>query len=392
MGDYEVMVGNKACAVACKLARVKVAAAFPITPQTTITEYLAEIAASGEMPGFEFVNCEGELPAQVIVSSAARVGARSFTCTSGPGLLYMHHPMQETASGRVPIVMAVVHRGVKSMQPDHSDLMSQQWQGWLHLYVENAQEILDTIVMSYKIAEDKRVRLPVAVGYDGYVLSYTAEPVDIPDQAIIDGFLPPYKPPSSMFYDDPESGGGRRRGGGDGEDRDGNTAWKIHHSAAEGAETVIKEVFAEWNKLIGRKYGNGMVEEYRTDGADVVMTAMGTVAGSAAAAVDKLWKDGKKVGLVKVRSFLPFPRNDFKAIAKKVQAIGVFDRSIQPGMGGPVYHALRTTLYDEVHVPIAGFVGGLSGKEVKVDDFIKVGEKTLAYAKAKKADAHPIWV
>jgi len=380
------MVGNKACAVACKLARVKVAAAYPITPQTTITEYLSELYASGEMPGFEFANCEGELPAQVIVQAASRVGARSFTCTSGPGLLYMHHPCQETASSRTPLVMAVVHRGVKSMQPDHSDLMSQQWNGWINLYVENAQEILDTIVMSYKISEHAKVRLPVAVGYDGYVLSYTAEPVAIPDQAVIDEFLPPYQPARSLFYDETKDFG---RGGPGGSDP--NTAWKIHHQAVLDAEPVIKDVFAEWAKKIGRSYGNGMIETYKTEGADVVITAQGTVAGSAAAAIDKLWKDGKKVGLVKIRSFQPFPKSDFQEIAKHVQVIGVFDRSCQPGVGGPCYHAIRSALYGG-NLTLAGFVGGLSGKEVRVQDFVKIGEKTLEYAKSKKVDAHPIWV
>jgi len=389
MVEYEVMVGNKACAVACKLARVKVAAAFPITPQTTITEYLSELYASGEMPGFEFVNVEGELTAQVVVQAAEAAGARSFTCTSGPGLLYMHHPMQETASRRLPLVMAVVHRGVKSMQPDHSDLMSQQWQGWVHLYVENAQEILDAIVMAYKIGEDARVRLPVAVGYDGYVLSYTAEPVEIPPIEEVDKFLPPYKPSRSLFYDETKELGR----GGFGGDGDPNIAWKIHHKAVSDAEPVIKEVFAEWGKKFGRGYGNGMVETYKTEGAECIITAMGTVAGSAAAAVDKLWAEGKKVGLVKIRSFLPFPRKDFQEIAKNVGAIGVFDRSCQPGFGGPVYHQMRSSLYDiDKRLPIAGFVGGLSGKEVRVDDFVKLGEKTLEYAKGKKPEAHPIWV
>jgi pyruvate ferredoxin oxidoreductase alpha subunit len=390
MVDYEVMVGNKACAVACKLARVKVAAAFPITPQTSITEYLSELYASGEMPGFEFVNAEGELSAQVIVQAAARTGARAFTCTAGPGLQFMHHPMSDTASGRTPLVMAVVHRGIKSMQPDHSDLMSQSWLGWVHLYVQDAQEILDTILMSYKIGEDPRVRLPVAVGYDGYVLSYTAEPVEIPPQDMIDAWLPPYKPPRSLFYDSPEAPMGRGGGGGGGGDP--NTAWKIHHGAVEAAEQVIKEVTAEWAKLTGRSYGNGMIQPYKIDGADVIITAMGTVAGSASAAVDKLWKDGKKVGLVKIRSFVPFPKKDFQELAGKYGAIGVFDRSIQPGVGGPSYNAIRTSTYDTAHTVVAGFVGGLSGKEVTVDNFVKIGEKTLEFAKAKKADAHPIWV
>ncbi|MGD0802880.1 MAG: transketolase C-terminal domain-containing protein [Candidatus Bathyarchaeia archaeon] len=387
--SYEVMVGNKATATACKLARVKVAAVFPITPQTTITEYLSEIYASGELPGFEFVNAEGELSSQVIVQAAEAVGARSFTCTSGPGLLYMHHPMQETASKRLPLVMAVVHRGVKSMQPDHSDLMSQQWQGWLHLYVENAQEILDSVVMAYKIAEDKRIRLPVAVGYDGYVLSYTAEPVEIPAQEDIDKFLPPYKPMPSILPDeaDPKS---FARGWGEG---DPMKPWQMHHQAALNGETVIKEVFADWGKKFGRTYGNGMIEPYRVEGADCVITAMGTIAGTTMAAIDKLWADGKKVGLIKIRSFLPFPRNDFQEIAKSVGAIGIFDRSCQPGMGGPVFHQMRSTLYDEAKkTPILCFIGGLSGKEVRIDDMYKIGEKTLKVAKGEKLDASIQWV
>jgi pyruvate/2-oxoacid:ferredoxin oxidoreductase alpha subunit len=387
--SYEVMVGNKATAVGVKLARVKVAAAFPITPQTTITEYLSEMYANKEIPDFEFVNVEGELSSQVVAQAAEAVGARSFTCTSGPGLLYMHHPMQETASKRLPLVMAVVHRGVKSMQPDHSDLMSQQWQGWLHLYVENAQEILDTIVMAYKIAEDKRIRLPIAVGYDGYVLSYTAEPVEIPAQEDVDAFLPPYEAIPSIMPDkvDPAT---FARGWGEG---DPMKPWQIHNQAALNGEAVIKEVFAEWGKQFGRTYGNGMIEPYRVEGADCIITAMGTIAGTAMTSIDKLWADGKKVGLVKVRSFLPFPRTDFQAIAKNVSAMGIFDRSCQPGMWGPVYHQMRSSLYDEAkRTPVIGFIGGLSGKEVTVDDLYKVGEKTLKVAKGGKPEAPIQWV
>ncbi len=387
--SYEVMVGNKATAVGCKLARVQVASAFPITPQTTITEYLSEMYASGEIPNFEFVNVEGELSSQVVAQAAEAVGARSFTCTSGPGLLYMHHPMQETASKRLPLVMAVVHRGVKSMQPDHSDLMSQQWQGWLHLYVENAQEILDTMVMAYKIAEDKRIRLPVAIGYDGYVLSYTAEPVEIPAQEEVDAFLPPYKAMPSILPDEADPAT-FSRGWGEG---DPMKPWQIHHEAALNGEKVIKEVFAEWGKKFGRTYGNGMVEAYRVEGADCIITAMGTIAGTASAAIDNLWAEGKKVGLVKIRSFLPFPRKDFQEYAKNVGAIGVFDRSCQPGMGGPVYHQMRSTLYDgEKKTPVIGFIGGLSGKEVRVGDIMKIGEKTLKVAKGGKPEAPTQWV
>ena len=234
------MVGNKACATGVKLARVQVASAYPITPQTTITQYLSEMHANAEFD-FDFVNVEGELTAQLIVQGASRVGARTFTCTAGPGLLYMHHPMQETGTWRLPVVMAVVHRGYKGMMPDHSDLMSQQWTGWIHWYVEHAQEILDTVLMAYKIAEDMKVRIPVAFGYDGYVLSYTAEPVEIPDQETVDAWLPPNKAYPSIL---PDGFDARKfmaelmavMGGGDPQN-----AWKSHHEAIMGSEQVLME-------------------------------------------------------------------------------------------------------------------------------------------------------
>jgi pyruvate/2-oxoacid:ferredoxin oxidoreductase alpha subunit len=387
--SYEVMVGNKATAVGCKLARVQVASAYPITPQTSITEYLSEMYASGEIPNFEFVNVDGELSAHVVAQAASAAGARAFTCTGGPGLLYMHHPMCETAGKRLPLVMAVVHRGNKSMQPDHSDLMSQQFLGWIHLYLENAQEILDTVIMAYKIAEDKRVRLPLAFGYDGYVLSYTAEPVEIPPQEEVDKFLPPYEPIPNILPDkaDPES---FARGWGEG---DPMKPWQQHHEALLNAEAVIREVTADWAKKFGRSYGNGMIETYRVEGAEAIITAMGTIAGTAMAAVDNLWKEGKKVGLVKIRSFIPFPRKDFQELAEKVDAIGVFDRSCQPGMWGPSYHQVRSTLYDkEDRIPVLGFIGGLSGKEVRVTDIMKVGEKTLEAARSGKLEFPIQWV
>ena len=286
--SFEVMVGNKATATAVKLARVQVASAFPVTPQTTITEYLSEMVANGELDA-EFVNAEGELSTQVIVQAASRVGARTFVCTSGPGQLYMHHPMHQTSSNRLPVVMAVVHRGNKSMMPDHTDLMSQMWTGWIQLYVENNQEVLDTVLMAYKIAEDERVRIPIAVGYDGYVLSYTAEPVEIPDQGKVDAWLPPNKAIPSYLpgEQDPPS---RIR-----------LPWKEHHEIIVNSKKVIMEVNDSYGKTFGRSFGNGLTETYRSEDADAILVAMGSIAGTARAAVDRLWEDGKKVGLVKLK-------------------------------------------------------------------------------------------
>lgn len=385
--SYEVMVGNKACATGVKLARVKVASAFPITPQTTITQYLSEMYANREFD-FDFINVEGELSSQVVVQSSEKVGARSFTCTAGPGLLYMHHPMHQAATGRLPVVMAIVHRNTKGMQPDHSDLMAQQWTGWLHMYVENAQEILDTVIMSYKIAEDKRVRLPLAFGYDGYVLSYTAEPVEIPEQEAVDAFLPDYKPLPSILPDEAgEESYTRRRGG------DPQAPWRNHHEVALKAKEVIKEVTTEWAEKFGRRYGNGLVEEYKTEDADAILTAMGTLSGSAMSAIDVLQADGKRVGLVKIRSFLPFPTEDFQKIAENVDAIGVIDRSICPGKGGPSFNMLRSSIYDVENRPkTLQFHAGIGGKEVRVEDIVKIGEKTLKVAQGEQAEFIVEWV
>lgn len=375
--SYEVMVGNKAAATAVKLAKVQVASAFPITPQTTITQYLSEMYAAGEWD-FDFVNVEGELTSQVVVQAAARVGARTFTCTSGPGLLYMHHPMQVTGSYRLPVIMAVVHRGYKGMQPDHSDLMSQQWTGWGHQYVEHAQEILDSLLMAYKVAEDPRIRIPIAVGYDGYVLSYTAEPVEIPAQEEVDKWLPPYKPMPSVLPDEVDPATFSRGWGGG----DPQMPWKIHHEAIMKIEEILKETMDSFEKTFGRRYGNGMIEPYMMEDAECAIIAMGTIAGTCKAAVDKMQAEGKKVGLIKLRSFIPFPVKDFQEWAKKLDGFAVVDRSICPGKGGPVFGKLRGSLFELEEKPVTlQFHAGLGGKEVRVHDFEMVGDKVLKAAK-----------
>ena len=378
--SFEVMVGNKATATAVKLARVQVASAFPVTPQTTITEYLSEMVVNGELDA-EFVNAEGELSTQVIVQAASRVGARTFVCTSGPGQLYMHHPMHQTSSNRLPVVMAVVHRGNKSMMPDHTDLMSQMWTGWIQLYVENNQEVLDTVLMAYKIAEDERVRIPVAVGYDGYVLSYTAEPVEIPDQGKVDAWLPPYEAIPSYLPggQDPPS---RLR-----------IPWKEHHEIIVNSKKVITEVNDSYGKTFGRSFGNGLTETYRSEDADAILVAMGSMAGTARAAVDRLWEDGKKVGLVKLKCFLPFPVEDFKTYGEKYRAIGMIDRNICMGHGGAGYRLIRDTLYDlEDRPSVLQFHAGMAGKEVRVDDVYDIGEKVLKVAKGGKVTTSVNWV
>lgn len=413
----EVMVGNKAVAYGAKLSRANLIAAYPITPQTTIVQYLSEFVASGELPA-EFVNVEGEITAQLVCLSGSIAGARAFTATSGEGLLYMHHALHGTARYRCPVVMAVANRGVRTMGPDHTDLMAQRDTGWIHLYCENNQEVLDTCIMAYKIAEDERVRLPVAFALDGYVLSYTAEPVIIPDQELVDKFLPPYKTQYPILPEDFDNdievykrhwAEGRSINQpftpypadesfmhltmitwGPGHDM--QWRWRGHQEAIVRAKEVIKEVDEEFGKIFERRYG-GLLEEYRCEDADAVIVAMGTIASTSRAAVDKLRRDGKKIGLVKLKSFRPFPSEEFQDIGGRVKAIGVIDRNISLGEGGIVHGSVRSALYDQCERPlILSFHTGLAGREVRVKDIEHIITKTLKAADEGRIEAEVEWV
>ncbi len=267
--------------------RVQVISAYPITPQTTIVQYLAEFIANGEMKA-KFIEVESELSAMVAVQGASFAGARVFTATSGPGLFFMHHPMMEGAD--LPVVMGVVHRSNKSMQPDHTDLMAQRDNGWIQLYCEDNQEALDTALMSYKIAEDPRLSTPTIFGIDGYILSYTAEPVEIPDQDTVDEWLPPLKAPWAPDINLPVAEWKKKQGRMYGSQK----AWIDHDTKFRSSLEVIREVHADFEKTFGRGYGNGLIEEHNCDGAEAVIIAMGTIASTARVVIDDLRAEGKK--------------------------------------------------------------------------------------------------
>lgn len=387
---FEVMVGNKAVAHAARLARVKFVSSFPITPQTTIVQYLADMIAKGELDA-EYVTMEGELSCQSSAMTAATT-VRSFTATSGPGLLYMHHPMHMTTWARLPLVMAIIHRSTKGMQPDQMDMMSQRDTGWLMLECQNAQELLDTGIMSFKIAEDKRVRLPLIFAGDGYILSYTSEPVELPDQEEVDKFLPEYKRPYPMFPEEVEEAQallGEMWSG----SVDPQYVWQKQQEAAMNAKTVIKEVNAEFQKQFGRSYGNGLVEEYKCEDVDAVLVAMGTIASTAKTAIDQLQEEGKRIGLVAIKSFKPFPSEEFQRIAEYSKAMGIIDRNISTGTdGGITFTEIRHSLYELDERPkTLNFYAGLRGKEVRVIHLKQMAEKTLKAARGEKVSPIVEW-
>jgi pyruvate ferredoxin oxidoreductase alpha subunit len=375
MPHTELMVGNKAVAYGAKLARVQVISAYPITPQTTIVQYIAEFIANGEMKA-RFIEVESELSAMVAVQGASFAGARTFTATSGPGLFFMHHPMMEGAD--LPVVMGVVHRSNKSMQPDHTDLMAQRDNGWIQLYCENNQEALDTAIMSYKIAEDPRLSTPTTFGIDGYILSYTAEPVEIPDQEVVDGWLPPFKPKWVPDVNVPLAEWKKHQGRLYGSQK----AWIDHDTKFRSSLGVIKEVHRDFEKVFGRGYGNGLIEEHNCDGAEAVIIAMGTIASTARVVVDDMRIEGNKIGLIKLKCYRPFPADEFRSLAKKYHAIGVIDRNISLGGGGNVFNETRSAIYDMEKRPrILGFHTGMAGEEVTPQMIRKIAEKTLKAVK-----------
>jgi len=388
---FEVMVGNKAVAHAVRLARAKFISAFPITPQTTIVQYIADMVANGEIDA-EYVTVEGELTAQASAFTAEAAGVRAFTATAGPGLLYMHHPMIATRNNRIPLVMAVMHRGIKGMDPDQTDMMAQRETGWMMMECESGQEILDTGLMAYKIAEDERVRLPILFAGDGYILSYTDEPINIPDEAMVDAFLPPYKTTIPLL---PNQGQENR----DFQmkqystDLDPQATFVEDQQAMENAKKVIKEVNAEFKKMFGRGYGNGLIEEYKTKNCEAVIVASGTIASTARVAIDKLQAEDKNVGLVRLKTFKPFPAEDFALIGSKVNVMGIIDRNISIGSGGWTFGEIRNSMYEVEERPkTLQFHAGLSGKEVRVQDLIKIGEKTLKAASGVKVSPLVEWV
>lgn len=379
--------GNTAAAYGVKLAKPDVVCAYPITPQTPIVEALARFVADGEL-GCKYIPIEGEHSAIIACAAAATAGARTFTATSSQGLAYMHEGLFYASGSRLPIVMAVVGRSIGvpwTILAGHDDSIAQRDTGWIQIYCKNAQEILDSVVQAYRIAEDHRVMLPVMVCFEGYVLSHCYENVVIPDQDEVDAFLPPLKPVYKLDVEDPLIlttfvpadwwAGFKRK----------------HDEAMEQAKRVIVEVDREYRDRFGRSYG-GLIEEYRCEDAEAVIIAMGSIAETAKMVVNKLRGQGEKVGLVNLRVFRPFPKEELRRIAANVRAIGVIERDYSVGQGGAVFVELRSTLYDlESRPSILSFIAGLGGRDVTPTDIEQMAGKTLKAAKTGKVEPEVEW-
>ena len=355
-----VISGNYAQSYAAKLARVQVASAYPITPQTAIVEKIAEFVASGALKA-EFIKVESEHSALQACISAAALGARTYTATSSQGLLLMHELLHWAAGARTPVVMGVVNRAVAppwSIWTDHGDTMSQRDTGWIQFYGESNQEVLDTTLMAFRLAEHPEVRLPAMVTEDAFYLSHTVEPVDIPDQDEVDAFLPPREKSATI-----EVGKAMRLGSFTGPDLYMEFRHKIAR-AMERARDVFLEIEDDYARITGRDHG-GLLPTYRTEDADTVLVTMGTATTTARGVVDAMRADGHKVGLAKLRTFRPFPVQELRELAKHVDRIGVLDRSFTFGAAGAAFTEVAGALYGSPHRPmLRDFVAGLGGRDV----------------------------
>jgi len=289
------------------------------------------------------------------------MGARTYTATSSQGLLLMHELLHWASGLRAPIVMGVVNRAVAppwNIGADHTDTMSQRDTGWIQFYAESNQEVLDTVLEAFRLAEHPEVRLPAMVCEDAFYLSHTVEPVDVPEQSVVDAFLPPREPHAVLT-----PGVANRVGSFTGPDH--YVEFRRHVAdAMERVPKVLTEVEEDYQRAVGRCHG-GAVPTYRTDDADAILVTMGTATTTARSVVDTMREEGRKVGLAKLRLFRPFPDDEVRQLAASVDRIGVVDRSYTFGRMGPAATEVSAALYSGTHRPaLTSFLAGIGGRDV----------------------------
>lgn len=368
--EKALVTGNEAAALGVKLSRVKFVSAYPITPQTTIVEKLAEMVANEELDA-KYVEVESEHSAMAAVYASELTGVRSYTATSSHGLLYMHEMLHWTAGLRLPIVTSVVNRAIGppwNIWADQTDSMNQRDTGWLQMYCESNQEALDSIILGYRIAEDRDIMLPLMSMEDAFILSHTSEPVEIPSVSEVDGFLPDFRLDFSVNFKNPMGYGSYST-----PDGPFMELKKDMVDSMNKARMVIRKASAEFYDTFGRDYG-GLTENYMMEDADYAIIASGTLASTAKHVVNTLRKKGEKVGLVRIRFYRPFPGEEIAGALRGVKAAGVLDRSLGFSNGGTLYNEVLSSLYGKLEIPLASFIAGLGGRDVKTGDFEKMFE------------------
>jgi pyruvate ferredoxin oxidoreductase alpha subunit len=368
----KLLTGNVAAAAAARLARVDYIPAYPITPQTEIIETIADWVREGTMDS-KFVQLESEHSMITAAGAASLVGARVFTATSSQGLLYAIEMLYNVSGWRAPMLLVNVSRGVAApivLEPDHNDVLAARDSGFLQFHSETCQEVADLVLLAYRVAEDKRVMLPAIVNLDGFYLSFTREPVLLPDQDAVDRFLPPYVPLGPLRASKPVSRGSSVFEGFLYSYFRYNT-----HAAALQAKGVFAEAARDFQKLFGRAYGP--VEGYMLEDAEYVLVMSNSFTALGRQAVRRMREQGVRAGLLKLRMVRPFPSDEIAALLRGRKVVGVFDQNLAPGLGGILYPEVASSLYHIRGRPkaILPVVGALGGKQTTAKEMVAVFEE-----------------
>jgi pyruvate/2-oxoacid:ferredoxin oxidoreductase alpha subunit len=365
-----LLSGNHAVAWAARLARPQVVPVYPITPQTPILELITDFHAAGEFDA-EILTPESEHSVLAACIPASLAGARVFTATASQGLLLMHELLHYASGARAPIVMANVNRTVASpwaFWPDQTDSLSQRDTGWIQFYTESAQESLDTVLHGFRIAE--QVKLPVMINHDAFYVSHALEPVRVPSQQLVDGYLPSYQPVNRL-----DTAVGSSWGNVVSAEMFSRHRRDIEDAMAQ-ALTAVQEADREWSELTGRSHG--VLERYRCDGARAVIVTMGSMCGTAREAVDTMRDAGVPVGLLKLRLFRPLPAQALRVALGGVPDVIVLDRNHSPGLGGILHNELRGALYGVSAAPrVHGFLAGVGGVNVSPETIASLVHRAL---------------
>ncbi len=370
--NRKMLTGNYAAAHGARLARAEVVPVYPITPQTHIMEKMAEFIEKGDLDA-EFVSVESEHSAMAVAIAAQATGARTFTATSAQGLLYMHENLFVASGLRLPVVMAIVNRALgapNTIWPDLSDSLDQRDTGWIQIYVENAQEVHDMVVQAYRIAEDKRVLLPVAVCFEGIVISHYMEPVEVLEQEKVDRFLKPYEPEHVVLDPDRPMSIGQVV-----MDDSYYTEYRYQQQEAmDNAQGVIQEADEVFGDIFGRNYGGLLCAEEMQD-AEVALLTLGSFTSTARAVVKTLREEGIPIGLIKLRSVRPFPDQELKKYLSQMKAVAVLERDVSVGAGGIIHTEISRCLSDnrDTKPLLVDYILGLGGRDVTFEDMKAIG-------------------
>jgi len=388
-----LITGAEAIAIACKLANVDVVTAYPIRPYDTVMQYISQLVADGEMD-CEYIVAEGEHSQFEIVKHASVCGARVFCGSSGVGWMYAMEALTVSPALRVPMVCMVGNRALDdpgAFGVEHNDALAVRDLGWMLTWVDSAQEALDTALIAYRVAEDRRIFVPLAISCDGAFLTHSQALVKIPSAEQVKKFLPPYNRGDLLLHPDNVISVAPQV----------NEDWVMeirrqNYGVTEIACDVIREVYADFEKTFGRKYGNPFFEEFMTEDAEVVLLGMGTLSTPVKVAIRKMRAEGKKVGFVRLRWFRPFAGPELAKCLERFKAVGVLDRDFSfgsPDLSGVVATEVRSAMYSssKTRPPVIGFIGGLGGREVRVPD---VEEMTEIVFQAANGKAQPLtqWI